>query len=735
MKRLIGLMLLIAQCSTGVAQRYALPDVDFDRRFDVAYMDSLRAIGHQHLQQAKTLPPTRHNDTLRLESLRFLSIVFKQLRGPLQDSSYVYAHQLVSLAQQKGNTLYAVRGLMLEEFHWRSVKNDYPKALAVNQQAAELCTSLRRESSPLWQVRMNMGDIYMLLKDYPQALKSYEESLTLLPYNKILSKRNQRLLISQAVGQIGEVYVALKRYDEALKQFEEVRQIAKETNSRLNIVYADERLGDFMLNSRRPEKAIPYYEEALEAWVRFNDLVGKASVWARLAECYSLVGHPLKAIEYGEKALAIAQLQKNPRLQQMASVALYKSYQVNKQPDKALAMFEAFVAVRDSINEQKQVDEILALQRKYEVEKILVEAEKRRLIHQQQLSEMRRQAEVTKIRTEVERRQLAAEAREAQLQQKIETERLRADGVRRQLAQQSRIDLLSSDIERQTLLRTFLLGGLFMLLVFVGMLIRNNRLIGRQRQEIQTLNVGLEDKVRERTTELETANEQLRTKNKEIEEALLRGQTLERKRVAADLHDNLGGTLSAIKLSLSALNPAKLSEREQQVYENLIQMTREAYAEVRYLSHNMQPDELEREGLARALTRLVEKLNQNQPIVFSLSSQDLPRLNKAAEFHLYSICLELSNNILKHSGATNAFIEFRRTNEELSMIIRDNGRGMESVIQGESLSDVKNAAGMGMRNIQTRIDAMQGRLEVYSEIGEGTTFFFLLPLSANFAVV
>lgn len=69
------------------------------------------------------------------------------------------------------------------------------------------------------------------------------------------------------------------------------------------------------------------------------------------------------------------------------------------------------------------------------------------------------------------------------------------------------------------------------------------------------------------------------------------------------------------------------------------------------------------------------------------------------------------------------------------MIIRDNGRGMESVIQGESLSDVKNAAGMGMRNIQTRIDAMQGRLEVYSEIGEGTTFFFLLPLSANFAVV
>ena len=735
MRRLIGLMWLMTLGSIGFGQRLRLPEVDFDRRLDSLYMDSLRTVGHRQLQFTKSLPQNRQNDTLRLESLRFLAIVFKQLRGPIRDSSYYYARQLVSLAQQKRNTLYAVRGLMLEEFYLRSVKNDYPKALAVNQQAAELCSTLRRETSPLWQVRMNMGDIYMLLKDYHQALKSYEESLALLPYNKILSKRNQRLLIAQAIGQIGEVYVSLKHYYEALKRFEEVRQIARETNSQLNLIYANERLGDFLLNSQQAARAIPYYEEALQSWTRFNDLVGQASVWARLAECHSIVGQPLKAIDYGEKALHVASQQKNPRLQQMASIALYKSYRAAGQPEKALAMYESFVAVRDSINDQKRIDEILALQRKYDVEKVLTEAEKRRLIHQQQLSEMRRQAEFIKIRTEAERKQLAAKTREAQLRQKIETERLRVDGVRKQLAQQSRIEMLSSDIERQTLTRTFLIGGLFMLLVFVGILYRNNRLIGRQRQEIQMLNVGLEDKVRERTTELETANNQLRAKNREIEDALLRGQTLERKRVAADLHDNLGGTLSAIKMSLSALNPAKLSEREQQVYQNLIQMTRDAYAEVRYLSHNLQPDELEREGLAQALNRLVEKLNQNQHISFSLVLQELPRLSKAAEFHLYSISLELFNNILKHSGATEACIEFRSTANELSMIVRDNGRGIESLMEGESLANVKDSAGMGLRNIQARTEAMQGRLEIYSENGEGTTFFFLLPLSANFAVV
>ena len=65
----------------------------------------------------------------------------------------------------------------------------------------------------------------------------------------------------------------------------------------------------------------------------------------------------------------------------------------------------------------------------------------------------------------------------------------------------------------------------------------------------------------------------LRAKNREIEEALLRGQTLERKRMAADLHDSLGGLLAAIKTSLSALNPAHMADREQQIYHNLLTMT------------------------------------------------------------------------------------------------------------------------------------------------------------------
>ena len=117
--------------------RLTWPEVNFDRRNETAYIDSMLAVGHQHLAATKPLPQTPANDTLRLEALRFLAVVFKQIRAAGRDSSYYYAHQLVGLATTCQNDLYAVRGLMLEEYYFRVVKTDYPRALQLNQQAAE----------------------------------------------------------------------------------------------------------------------------------------------------------------------------------------------------------------------------------------------------------------------------------------------------------------------------------------------------------------------------------------------------------------------------------------------------------------------------------------------------------------------------------------------------------------------------------------------------------------------
>ncbi|AKD57307.1 tetratricopeptide repeat-containing sensor histidine kinase [Spirosoma radiotolerans] len=701
-----------------------LPELNFDRRGDAVYMDSLLSLGRIHRQIASGLPRSLPNDTLRLEGLRFMALVFKQMRGTQRDSSFLYARQLEEQALRYHNTLYAVRAMMLQEHYIRTIKGDFPQALRINQRASELCIKLPRESSPRWQVQMNMGDIYLLLKEYDNALRSYQLSQTLLGYNTSLTPKNRKLLTSQAITQLGEVYEIRGQYELARQQFETSLKIALEARSQVNVAYTNERLGDFFLSRHQPLEAINYFNDALTVWTQLKDRGGQAAVWARLSEGYTLTNKPELAIEFGEKAVAVARELGFNRIRQMATQSLYQAYRLANQPAQALTMYEEYSTLRDSLTNLKRVEELSTVQKKYDINQIRLAADKERVIQQQQLLNIRRQAEIARLRAEAERDQLAGETRVSQLRQRIETERLRAESQKSRLENRAHIDKLRHDIQQANLMRVVMVGGLAMLLGFVMVYYRKNRLINRQKWEIEGLNRDLEDKVFARTVELKLANDQLRAKNREIEEALLRGQTLERKRMAADLHDSLGGLLAAIKTSMSALNPAHMAEGEQKIYYNLLNMTKEAFAEIRYLSHNLQPDELEKQGLSEALVRLVTKLNLTQKITFRLDNKELPRLGKTAEFNLYSICIELCSNILRHSEATEADILFRRFNNELNMIVKDNGCGM----------DPTDATGMGLHNIQARMDLIQGRYEIHSSKGEGTTFIFILPVASNLAM-
>ena len=226
-----------------------------------------------------------------------------------------------------------------------------------------------------------------------------------------------------------------------------------------------------------------------------------------------------------------------------------------------------------------------------------------------------------------------------------------------------------------------------------------------------------------RSRGLQRKNQALQEKVKaleEIKDALLQGQKIERRRVAADLHDNLGGMMSAIRLTIEAMDHAKFNPKEKEVYQNVLSMTRQAYNEVRLLSHNLQPEELEKFGLTEALQRLIDKLNYSQRIFFSLIMNPLGKLSKEMEFNLYSISLELSSNIIKHSGATEASFEFMNKQDRLEVFVTDNGKGFIA----NNTSD-----GMGMRNIQERTEQMGGTLKIHSEPDEGTMFQFSIPLS------
>lgn len=209
---------------------------------------------------------------------------------------------------------------------------------------------------------------------------------------------------------------------------------------------------------------------------------------------------------------------------------------------------------------------------------------------------------------------------------------------------------------------------------------------------------------------LKKNNLELLAKNAEISAALLQGQTIERKRVAADLHDSLGSTMSSLIYTVNAIDTNHLDDQEQKVYRHLKQMLDTAYNEIRLLSHNLLPEEFEKQGLAEALKHFVRKINQTKAIEFDLTiDPKLGRLSPKIEFELYSICLELINNILKHSKATQAKINLSapnraayRLNGELKLVISDNGRGFFD----------NDSDGKGIKNVKARVESLGGEWHI-----------------------
>ena len=293
--------------------------------------------------------------------------------------------------------------------------------------------------------------------------------------------------------------------------------------------------------------------------------------------------------------------------------------------------------------------------------------------------------------------------RDLELSKKQVEEKNSLEGIKSQLAlkeqneklQKSELEKLRLQTERQNQFR-----WLFLALSIIGLL--------------TTIYIFRTNK------KLKKNNQELLAKNAEISAALLQGQTIERKRVAADLHDSLGSTMSSLIYTVNAIDTNNLKN----VYRHLKQMLDTAYNEIRLLSHNLLPEEFEKQGLAEALRHFVRKINQTKTIQFDLSiDPQLGRLSPKTEFELYSICLELINNILKHSKATQAQINLSKITPPLGaggllLVIADNGRGFFN----------NDSDGKGMKNVKARVESLNGTWKYDSKPNIGTSSTISIPL-------
>ncbi|HEX8799367.1 MAG TPA: two-component regulator propeller domain-containing protein [Terriglobales bacterium] len=208
---------------------------------------------------------------------------------------------------------------------------------------------------------------------------------------------------------------------------------------------------------------------------------------------------------------------------------------------------------------------------------------------------------------------------------------------------------------------------------------------------------------------------------------LIASQEGERKRIAAELHDGLGQQLVVIKnLALISLRDGTPQTASRPQIEEISAQASHALGEVRKISYNLRPYQLDRLGLTKAIQGILKQVSAATTISFTTEIDAIDNVfAKDSEINFYRIVQECINNVVKHSQAATASMAVRRTGNELLLTIQDDGRGFTPSV-ANSDSDL---GGFGLIGISERTQLLGGRLAIRSEPGQGTMISIKIPLS------
>ena len=201
----------------------------------------------------------------------------------------------------------------------------------------------------------------------------------------------------------------------------------------------------------------------------------------------------------------------------------------------------------------------------------------------------------------------------------------------------------------------------------------------------------------------------------------------ERNRMARELHDGLGSMLSGIKHSFAALkNQILLDEKQDNKFHANIEKLNDTIKELRNISHSISPDGLLMYGLENSLRDYCN--NITQPGILAINFKAIATTNmlltEEQAFHIFRIVQELLQNIIKHSGASTAIVQISYNKCRLYITVEDDGRGFD-------VTDEKNKNGMGLKNIESRIKILKGKMDYRTKPSEGTSVLLEIPCGAD----
>jgi signal transduction histidine kinase len=202
---------------------------------------------------------------------------------------------------------------------------------------------------------------------------------------------------------------------------------------------------------------------------------------------------------------------------------------------------------------------------------------------------------------------------------------------------------------------------------------------------------------------------------------------LERTRIAREIHDSLGHTLTSLNIQLEIARKFQLREPERCTgsLEIAKALASQSLTDVRmaidHIRHGPNFD------FKEAVSALVSDMNKMQPgMAVELNLENMDQMPSAVGFQLFRVIQECLTNVLKHSNASEVRIQLQQTAENLALTVCDNGKGLD--MDNAQLTSASTSSGFGIKGMQERIASLNGTVDISAEQNKGTNIQVSIPL-------
>ena len=523
----------------------------------------------------------------------------------------------------------------------------------------------------------NIGICHMYFANYEAASLELHQALAIAQENGY--SRYEGLIKNN----LGRLQIKVKNYDRALEYFYQSIDILEKDDNHVSIARGQTQVGKVLNLKNASEEALAVVLEAEALSYSLEDHQGIVEARIVLGQIYQKLANNQQAALYYNKALTYAKTHKLKEQLNQAQIELSRLYISEQAYDKAYAItneaIQLAAALRNDENYYKASKEKEALF-------IATDQLDSAIVILKEMEEYIKNLEGNYDRIRL-----------------LESEN-----------DLGKIKAQLSDMEISELRQSQTIAWLAALVIFITLIGIITFIINRSRQKNTLLRYEKNEEI------LRSKNLEIR-KNKEIEsiKAEIKGQELERRRLAKELHDGLGGTLSSIKLNLTYLQN---NQEKTQELNPVIQKLDLACKEVRSISHHLMPPAFRNHQFAEAIDHFLNDLQHTTQLDISYEifpRQDIEAIDPTLKNDLYRIIQEVLNNTIKHADARSVDLQLILHDDFLSLIVEDDGKGFDVE---------KHPPGIGLKNIRARLELHQGQMSIDSHSNRGTSTDIYIPM-------